>query len=127
MWGWLREFQEIRHENQLRKARLREAAIEKQQLCNSCEVLKVELSNERREKEVLLNHLLSSRQEPERLAAPEPQIQTSRQHVPWKVRQQMLEQEDRVKAQVLASFQKRDAEIRNTAELEQTLGITGEK
>jgi len=124
MWGWLREFRNVWNEPTI---------------CSSCELLKVELSNERLEKQRLLNRLLAPQlQEPERLTAPEVQVPIGTKHIPWRVRQQMLEQADREKAQVIAEFKKRDAEARKAnptsitpattiEELEQNLGIVEEK
>jgi hypothetical protein len=103
MFQWLREFREV----------WREKAP-----CDSCEVLKAELSNERREKQRLLDSLLAPKPvEPERLEAPEPKVPIGTRHIPWKVRQQMLEQADREKAQLLAEFKKKDAEIRGAAKV----------
>jgi hypothetical protein len=124
MWGWLRELIEIRREGKV---------------CQACEILKVELSNERREKEILLQHLLTPRPtEPERTTAPELQVPISRKHIPWKMRQQMLEEDDRKKAQVLAEFRKREEEARSVnpslvvpaqsiEDLEKNLGVVQEK
>ena len=90
MFGWLREWYEIRRENQMPK------------LCESCEVLKVELANERREKQMLLQHVLSP-------ASNEPTVQTTDdkrvptpimpRHTPWKVVQAKLEADDRKEAE----------------------------
>ena len=126
MFDWLRELKEIWHE----KAP-----------CESCEILKVELSSLRREKELLLQHALYGKSlEPERIEAPEPQPLPSR-HKPWKVKQQELEAADRVKAQqILREFRTKESAARNTnpvpiaftpastiEELEQNLGIVEEK
>lgn len=125
MFNWLRELKEI---------------WQTRAECSSCEVLKVELSNERREKEMFLRHVLTPKSvEPERLTAPEPIPLPTNRHIPWKVRQQMLEAESREKARAMAEFKNRDAEIRqvisNTPgvsptsieELEANLGIVQEK
>ena len=125
MFNWLRELKEIWREPRV---------------CLSCEVLKVELSNERREKEMLLTHVLTPRpQLPEREVAPEPQVPITAKHVPWRVKQQMLEAEDRARAaQIMSEFKKKDVEVRqgHTApitpattieDLENVLGIVEEK
>lgn len=121
MFNWLRELKEIWREPRV---------------CLSCEVLKVELSNERREKQQLLDHLLTPRsQESERLIAPEPQVPIHGKHIPWAVRQQMLEQADREKAKTIQDFRKKDAEARKATpnpvasieDLEANLGIVQEK
>lgn len=126
MFNWLRELKEIWHT----KAE-----------CQSCEILKLELSKERLEKQRLLDHLLTPKlPEPERLVAPEPQPIGPR-HIPWKVKQQQLEEDDRNKArQVLAEFRAKEAAARNAnpvpvnitpaitiEDLEANLGIVQEK
>jgi len=103
MFNWLREYLEIRHEYWERK-----------QVCASCEVLRVELGKERREKEMLLQHVLTPTPKEEEIRiAPEPQVPVKAQHVPWRVRQQMLENDSREKARIMKEFQQKDSEIRS--------------
>lgn len=70
--------------------------------CASCEVLREQLSVVNIEKEKLLNLILEKNK-----PVPEPQIDTEElkpitsKYVPWKVRREMLEAEDREKARVL--------------------------
>jgi hypothetical protein len=101
MFGWLEEFYRIRRENRELNAKP----------CEACEVLKVEISNLRRENTFLLSHALSSKtSEPERMEAPAPQPLSSR-HVPWRVTQQKLETEDRIKAaDIRRQFEEKIAE-----------------
>lgn len=77
--------------------------------CNTCEVLRAQLDESNRERRELLSRLL----EPSK---PEPVPKEEQEFVPikpsftpWRVRQQMLEQEDRAKARILKD---RTAEIK---------------
>ncbi len=120
MFNWLRELMELRAEFRLR--RLNDEAIQ----CETCEVLKMTLAQVNREKEVLLNRLLAGSVEdlPKTPPVPEP-IQS--RFVPWKMKQQMLEVEDRQKARVLAEFKKEhEAAKINTAKLEASIGVNNE-
>jgi hypothetical protein len=90
--------------------------------CASCEALRDQLVHERHEKNLLLQKVfeLSSpkeegpfiHKEPEELKPITPRT------MPWRVRQQMLEAEDRKKAETL---RKRTEEIEN---LEKEVGVT---
>lgn len=108
MWGWLRELYDIRRENKIPH-------------CDSCDILKVELAQERREKERLLNHILqpqveNTAREPEK---PEPIIP---KHVPWRVKQQELEAKDRAEAaRIMNQFKNR---VVKTEEIEKEMGIS---
>ena len=128
MWGWLREFYEIRLANHEARLRLKEQADERLSICQSCEVLKIEISKERREKEMLLNHLLTSRQEsaPADDSPREPMPLINKRHIPWKVRQQELEQQDRQVAQrIMSEFKDRVQKSThpNTDKLEESIGL----
>ncbi len=85
--------------------------------CETCEILRIQLDESNRERKELLHRLLD-KDKPEPPAT-EPQefkpIQS--QFIPWRVRQQMLEQEDRKKAELMRA---KTAEIE---ELEKELGI----
>lgn len=103
MWGWLRELREI---------------LSEPPICQSCEVLRVELNAVRREKEILLDRILNpdAGQFPSAVA-PAPIGMPSR-HVPWRVKQQELEAQDRAKhEQIMAEFRAR------TAAVEKTIGV----
>jgi len=69
--------------------------------CNTCEVLREQLANSERERRDLLNRLL----EPSKLEPPstdkEEYKSITPQFIPWRVKQQMLEAEDRKKAQLM--------------------------
>lgn len=103
MWNWLREFYEIRQEVRDRRS-----------YCQSCETLRVELNNARREKQILLDKIINPTPETFQQLAPEPQPILTR-HKPWRVRQAELEAEDRVKAEQI----KRDF----TDRLEKSIGV----
>lgn len=77
--------------------------------CKACEVLKQQIDYLQRQNQYLLDRLLH-KDEPTPVNTPEDapiKINTSR-FVPWTVRRQMLEQEDRAKAKIL---KEREAEI----------------
>lgn len=110
MWNWLRELYDIRRENKMSR-------------CDSCDILKVELAQERREKERLLNHILNPQPQSEPTAEkPEPIMP---KHVPWRVKQQELETRDRQEAaRILAQFKDR-VKSADTEKLEKDMGISG--
>lgn len=126
MFAWLREFLEIKRFNYETRLRLKEEALERLSLCNSCEVLKVELSKERREKEMLLQHLLSSREPTiERDENPKEPVPLLR-HKPWRVKQQELEAADRAQAaRIMTEFKDKvkQATKLDTDKLEESIGI----
>jgi hypothetical protein len=112
MFAWLRELLEIRYENNLRKLRLKEEMQDRNKFCSSCEVLKIELENSHRERRELMGRILNPIKETEREVAPEPQkLPTVRRHIPWTVKQQALEQEDRAKAIALRNAAKPDTSV----------------
>jgi hypothetical protein len=131
MFNWIREWYEL-------KAYL----AERKSVCNSCEVLKVELNRATQEKQMLLQKIFeltadTSTEEMQPAVAPAP-VTIGNRHIPFRVRQQALEQTDREKAAIIQAFHKKNAEIlkdgkvdvRTAAsptvsveELEKTLGI----
>lgn len=88
--------------------------------CPTCEVLREQLTKSEAERRELLHKLLE-KDTPEPLVPDkeEPRAITP-QFIPWRVRQQMLEQEDRHKASLLRNKQK------EIDDLEQELGIAKE-
>ena len=119
MFGWLRELLEIRQEFRERKTLMIKEVSQDERTCPSCETLKQQLEIANYEKEKLLNKLLEKPdQVPERSEAP-PMV-TRPKTITWAMRRQMLEQEDRVKAQILRNAPKPDAE---TEMLEKELGV----
>lgn len=124
MFNWLREFYEIRRENKL--------AIQ----CASCEVLKVELAAERREKQMLLSRILNPQEQVQTLneiGDPKPILP---RHKPWKVVQQELESKDRQEhARIMNEFKAKtglktenvpgvNIPSETTARLEKEMGIS---
>lgn len=102
MFNWLRELRDI-----LREPRP----------CTSCDVLKVEIANLRREKETLLNRLLEPQVQETRIVAPEP-VPIPQRHKPWRVKQQELERADRLEHdRIMAEFKKKISGI------EETMGV----
>lgn len=80
--------------------------------CPNCNLLRDMLADERREKKELLEKLTK---EPEKIVQPEQtKVEVRQTAMPWRVRQQILEAEDRRKAQVLR-------EVKSTEELEKEL------
>jgi len=113
MFNWLRELYEIRRERNI---------------CSTCEVLRIELDKERREKERLLNHILSPKEEilPTPNEAPSPVFAAKR---PWRALQRELEERDRIQhQQVLREFQDKvdpkPVDSSAIEELEKKLGIS---
>lgn len=98
MFNWLRELYEIR------------ATYRKVEVCESCEALKQMNDHLRMDNEKLLRRILEPKVEPERIVAPEPMVPIHR-NVPWRVKQQMLEAEDRQKANALRQAAKPDNSI----------------
>lgn len=122
MFAWLREFMEIRYEAKVAKLRLEQEAGHNR--CESCEVLKVELQRANIEKEKLLNKILEKPTDPP--VEPISNITPPRQ-IPWMVRRQMLEAEDREKARLMRESIKPDTTPRfendDVKDLEKELGI----
>ena len=68
--------------------------------CETCEILRMQLAESNAERKELLHRLLEPKQaEPPSTPVEDFQPITP-QFIPWRVRQQMLEQEDRVKAKL---------------------------
>lgn len=92
--------------------------------CESCETLKLQLSIANHEKQELLNTILSiSKPTTDNQTSPavdyekvKPKIMT------WNVRKQMLEQEDRAAAKILAE-QKKKSISDQIADLEKEIGL----
>ena len=90
------------------------------QVCQSCETLKQQLEIVNYEKRELLNKLI---REPEPLAQPD-FSQMRPKAVPWNVRRQELEAEDRRKAQIIREKEKELKSISNVDDLEKELGVS---
>jgi hypothetical protein len=90
--------------------------------CATCEVLREPLANSELERRELLHKLLDKdKAEPPAAAGAEEMKPIQPQFIPWRVRQQMLEGEDRQRAKLTAD-KKREIES-----LEKELGIASEK
>jgi hypothetical protein len=101
MFNWYREWLQIR----------REARV-----CDSCETLKHQLEVANFEKKQLLDRLL---EKPVVEPAKEPTMVTKPLGIPWHVRRQILEQEDREKAKLLREAPK----PQSTEDLEKELDV----
>jgi hypothetical protein len=83
------------------------AELEYESACASCEVLKEEVNTLRRQNDTLLNRILEVPRIEERTVAPAPQTVLPKM-VPWAVKRQMLEAEDREKARAMRNAAKPD-------------------
>jgi hypothetical protein len=119
---WYKEWLNIRAEVAQRKRDLSKDVRQEEKVCESCETLKQQLEISNYEKDRLLNRLLEKPdKEPDRTIAPEPQALKPRM-VPWAVRKQMLEREDREKARSLRGAAQPDTkEAEETAAFEKEL------
>ncbi len=86
--------------------------------CQTCEVLRTQLDESNRERRELLHKLLTKDQAEPVAEKEEEYVPIQPQFVPWRVRQQMLEAEDRKKAELL----KRNSE--DIEKLEKELGVS---
>lgn len=99
---WYKEWMDIRTELRLREAELNP------KICDSCETLKHQLEISNLDKNKLLDRLL---EKPEPVVEREPAQITRPLNIPWNVRRQMLEAEDRAKAKLMRDAVKPDSEI----------------
>ncbi len=97
--------------------------------CQSCELLRSQLDESNRERRELLNRLLTKDSpEPPPIVEDKEIKPITPTHLPWRVRQQMLENEDRRAAQILREKEKEIAETKvdpSIEKLETELGIKG--
>lgn len=98
---WYERYLEIRESHKTEK------------VCESCETLKSQLATVNHEKSLLMARIMEKPEiVPEREKAPEMKFPITAQRMPWRVRQQMLEQNDREKARAIREAPKPDtAEI----------------
>jgi hypothetical protein len=99
-------------------------------VCPTCEVLQIQLDAANREREKLLNTLLwAEKVKPVETPATSEELKpVLPQYIPWRVKQQMYEAEDRRKAELMRAKQKEMAETKtpvseSVAKLEEELGI----
>lgn len=95
---------------------------EESRVCQSCETLRKELERVTYENNKLLDRLLERPIVEERSEHLEPKLQVPR-NVPWNVRRQMLEQEDRERARLIREA----AKPIPTEDLERELDVASEK
>lgn len=109
---WIQQFYAMRYEAHYRKIQLQQQAIipEEPEVCKSCEVLKQQLEIANFEKKQLLTRLLDKPEVERTTAPPLVAVPPNLRNVPWRVRQQMLEAEDRAKAKAMRDAPKPDAE-----------------
>jgi hypothetical protein len=90
--------------------------------CPTCELLKMQLAACDMERKDLLNRLINPIEKKEEVIDTRDLEPIQSGYIPWSVRRQMLEKEDRVKAQVLREKEKEilDSKI---PELEKELGV----
>ena len=90
--------------------------------CESCENFKTEIARLREDNERLLNRIIEPKQEtkePVRLEGTTPIFPRT---MPWRVRQQMLEKEDKARAQAMRNAAKSDKDLTVEA-IEKEMGI----
>ena len=122
MFHWLRELLEIKYEFREKRTKLTREVVTEEKVCQSCETLRQQLEIANYREQQYLNKLLK---DPEPVVEKAP-VEVSRPRmVPWNVRRQMLEREDREKARALRNAPKPDSEIekKSTEELEKELDI----
>jgi hypothetical protein len=115
---WYKQWLEIRTEF---RAKTNEV-IHEEKVCQSCETLRQQLEISNYEKGELLKKLLKEPEAPPITEAPNI---TPPRMVPWNVRRQMLEREDREKARLMRDAPKPDANTNkaDVAELEKELDV----
>ena len=99
--------------------------------CGSCEILREQLASSERERRELLMRLLAPAESTPSPVSTEDMVPIKPQFTPWRVKQQMLEQEDRRVASLLRDKQKEMASAtkpsaKSVDELEQELGVRTE-
>ncbi len=112
---WYKQWLDIRTEFRTKSLETKQVET----VCQSCETLKQQLEFSNYEKTQLLNKLLKEPEAPPVTEAPQV---TRPRMVPWNVRRQMLEREDREKAKLLRNAPKPDA-VADVAALEKELDI----
>lgn len=108
MFNWLRELLEIKYEYR-----------EKKLHCISCDTLKEQLTHANYEKEMLLKRIM---EKPEAPVIEQKKEMTPPRMIPWNVRRQMLEREDREKARLMREAPKPDS-TQSVEDLEKELDI----
>jgi hypothetical protein len=100
-------------------------AAEENKVCQSCETVKMQLAIVNAEKRQLLE-LIVSLTKPAEIQAPSPQIgekESVTKLMSWRVQRQMLEAEDRKKAQILAEFKKSSVDAQKAAQVANPISV----
>lgn len=97
MFNWLKEYLEIRYQFKQRQLEI----LEESKICKSCDTLRTQLEIANFERKQLLDALITPKSiTPEPIGATQPE-QLKPKNIPWAIRRQMLEAEDRQKAKIL--------------------------
>lgn len=112
MFKWLEEFYEVRRNHKERLA-----------VCPVCEVFRVEISNMRREKEMLLSRILTPPEPQEVMGFTHDPVPPLLKHKPWKVKQQELEKADKLEHERILTEFKNKVAAPLTEKLEKDMGI----
>jgi ribosome-binding ATPase YchF (GTP1/OBG family) len=123
---WYKEWLNIRATYSASKLNLAREKHEDETLCQSCETLKHQLEIANIERTRLIERLL---EKPEKLVESGSPIEISKPRmVPWNVRRQMLEREDREQARLMRNAPKPESETTESiAELEKEMGMVAEE
>lgn len=113
MFTWIRELSQIFYDNKLRKLRMEEEFTERKNLCQSCEILKMELERANIEKRLLLDKVLNPNNQFESKVHPPMTTIPQTKHIPWSIKRQTLEAEDRQKAAAIRSSAQPDTDIKD--------------
>jgi hypothetical protein len=138
MWKWIHHLLEPHCEHCKQE---RDEAKEENKLCLSCETLRSQLATANHREEQLLARILELTAKPAAEPAPRiiaPELLKPRA-MPWRVKQQMLEEEDRNEARIIAeqrelrakalaeTIKQNEANKQQSIErLEQEVGLVGE-
>ncbi len=119
--NWYKEYLEIRYEKQAR--------IKELQFCQACDTLKLELAVANEERKYLIEKITADKQIPEAIKNEVSNLKpVLPSRINWNVRRQMLESEDRARAQILKKREDSnpksnpDREL-TVRELEKELGV----
>jgi len=100
--------------------------FERRIYCKSCDILREELAQERKEKRALLDRFVFKEVPQSAIINDTPQPITSRV-VPWKIQRELLEAEDRAKAATIRRAREEQEKLKldevSVAQLEKELGL----
>jgi hypothetical protein len=122
---WYQQLLAMRYEAHYRKIQLEQQSHVEEipKICESCETLKMQLAMVNQQNEKLLARLMEKPESiPDRTTAPN-LVALPPKNVPWRVRQQMLENEDKARAEAMKKAAKPDTEQekKETEEFEKEL------